>query len=127
MSEQEEIIALMNEALLWAESTISSALAEPFAGQCANAFAMVLEYDLKNGSIGHSTLAEYHSAGLSVADVGLILIDGVVSTIKDKGAGQPEDQRMRHIVDGLEKTIDGVVEAGEVSIFPGNGKYAQAG
>ncbi len=125
MSEQEEIIALMDEALSWAESTIRSSLEEPLAAQCANAFAMVLEYDLKNGSIGHSTLAEYHAAGLAVADVGMILIDGVVSTIRHKSASGPANSQMDLIVAGLEAVLDGLVEAKAVSIFPNNGKYAQ--
>lgn len=125
MSEDEEIVALVNEGLGWAESRVRSTLGGSFAGQCANAFVSVLEYDLKNGALDYATMAEYKVAELSIADVGLNLIDGVVSTIRLKSEGAPRNEQLERIVAGLEQVIDDIMETEPCTVVPKNGRFAQ--
>lgn len=126
MSEQEEVIALGNSALFWAEEAILSALGEPSGRECASMFAATLEHDMQSGKVDAALFQRCRAAALSVADVGLTLLDGVVTTIKQALEGEAPNREIEQAVAGMEKAIDKVMATRPGRIVPRNGNFGCA-
>ncbi|WP_295630578.1 hypothetical protein [Novosphingobium sp.] len=56
----------------------------------------------------------------------MALLDGAITTIRQKMEGEPENEELDRIVAGLENTIDHVTATNPGMVVPRNGTFGRA-
>jgi hypothetical protein len=122
--------ALRNRALItaatgWVHEAIMAALEEPIASDCSAAFVLTLKQDLRAGKL-KSALDQSRASRLHIDEIGLSLLDGVVTTLRQLIVGKPHDAGIERIIGGLESTIDAAMLRSPGRVLPRNGAFARA-
>jgi hypothetical protein len=116
---------LITSATGWVHEAINTAVEEPLAGECSAVFVVTLKQDMKSGKL-KPAIELFKRTELELDEIGVSLLDGVVTTLRQLMAGRASNADIDKIIGGLEATIDHIMLNSPGRILPRNGAFGRA-